>query len=128
MASSVPQRDDVEKWSVEQVAAWLQQVELTECCEVFLRKGIDGHSLLVSIIRRELIPMGARCVNKESQTNNEACQPDTKSSCIWKWETANEQHYWVKISTAVPFPGKSAASEQPSGGASERWQRMDARD
>ncbi|XP_071542285.1 uncharacterized protein [Panulirus ornatus] len=46
MATSVPQKDDVERWNVEQVAAWLQQVELADCCEITLRKGIDGHSLL----------------------------------------------------------------------------------
>ncbi|KAG7175404.1 putative SAM domain (Sterile alpha motif)-containing protein [Homarus americanus] len=46
MATPVPQRDDVERWTVEQVAAWLQQVELADCCDVSLRKGIDGHSLL----------------------------------------------------------------------------------
>ncbi|XP_045610561.1 uncharacterized protein [Procambarus clarkii] len=46
MATSVPQKDDVERWTVEQVAAWLQQVELADCCEVSLRKGIDGHTLL----------------------------------------------------------------------------------
>lgn len=46
MGSPVPQKQDVELWSVEHVAAWLQQVSLTDCCEVFLRRGIDGRALL----------------------------------------------------------------------------------
>ncbi|KAK3868507.1 hypothetical protein Pcinc_026107 [Petrolisthes cinctipes] len=46
MSGSVPNKDDVERWTVEQVAAWLQQVELSDCGEESLRKGIDGHLLL----------------------------------------------------------------------------------
>ncbi|KAG0719041.1 Sterile alpha and TIR motif-containing protein 1 [Chionoecetes opilio] len=46
MAAPVPHKGDVEHWTVEQVAAWLQQVELSECCDTFLRKGIDGHTFL----------------------------------------------------------------------------------
>ncbi|XP_063873487.1 uncharacterized protein LOC135107490 isoform X3 [Scylla paramamosain] len=46
MATPVPQKDDVEHWTVEEMAAWLQQVELSECCDIFLRKGIDGHQFL----------------------------------------------------------------------------------
>ncbi|KAK4328388.1 hypothetical protein Pmani_001216 [Petrolisthes manimaculis] len=46
MSGSVPNIDDVESWTVEQVAAWLQQVELSDCGEETLRKGIDGHFLL----------------------------------------------------------------------------------
>lgn len=32
MATPVPQKDDVEHWTVEQVAAWLQQVGLVGSC------------------------------------------------------------------------------------------------
>ena len=32
MATLVPQKDDVEHWTVEQVAAWLQQVSSTRSC------------------------------------------------------------------------------------------------
>ncbi|XP_076028969.1 uncharacterized protein LOC143017865 isoform X3 [Oratosquilla oratoria] len=46
MASPIPHKEYVEHWTVEQVSAWLQQVQLAECCEVFLRRGIDGHSLM----------------------------------------------------------------------------------
>lgn len=57
MASPVPQKDDVERWTVEQVAVWLRQMELTDCCEFFLRKGIDGRSLM-ELTEQELMIFG----------------------------------------------------------------------
>ncbi|XP_050714403.1 B-cell linker protein-like isoform X3 [Eriocheir sinensis] len=61
MATLVPQKDDVEHWTVEQVAAWLQQVELSDCCDTFLRRGIDGHGFLQ--LSQDNLPWSGRDVS-----------------------------------------------------------------
>ncbi|KAF2363140.1 Sterile alpha motif domain [Trinorchestia longiramus] len=44
--SNFPCKFDVEKWNVEEVAAYIQQMQVGDCQQAFLKRGIDGHSFL----------------------------------------------------------------------------------